>query len=259
MSTIVGGIDAGSYSTKAVLLGDGEILAYSTVVAGMGSVSDASRAALAEAMTSAGIARSDVSRFVVTGSAGRFVSLGGEGALEVACMARGVAFHKHTIRNVLDVGAEHCVAVQCLDGQALTVARTDACAAGAGIFLQVVAELLELPLEEMGRMALESEEAVEIVSRCAVFAESEIISLLHAGTSPEAVLRGVYQGLALRLHPLLLQTGLRGEVALIGGGAQDVGLVAAVEERLGAPVFIPPGPSTVTALGAALIAGDQVA
>lgn len=253
------GIDAGSYSVKAVLLSEGEILARATNVAGLKSVAEVARGALAQALATAGVSLGDVARLVATGSGGSHVVLADDAALEVRCIARGVEYHDPSITNVLDVGAEHCVAVHCADGEAITVARTDSCAAGAGIFLRVVADLLDVPVEAMGQMALESAEGAEIVSRCAVFAESEIISLVHSGTRTEAIVRGVYRALATRLHPLLLQVGLRGGVAVIGGGAEDVGLVGALEERLGARVFIPPHPSTVGALGAALIAGEQLA
>ncbi|MCL4367737.1 MAG: acyl-CoA dehydratase activase [Actinobacteria bacterium] len=258
MPTVVGGIDAGSYSAKAVLLGDGEILAWASSVAGLHSMAETAEGVLAEVLAQARIDQSDVACIVVTGAGAGSVSVADETALEVVCMARGATHHSHALSTVLDVGAEHCVAVACCDGQALAVARTDSCAAGAGIFLKVVAEVLEVSLDDMGPMALAAGETAEIVSRCAVFAESEIISLVHAGTSKESIVRGVYQGLAARLQPLVLQTGGRGEIAVIGGGAEDVGLVAALEERLGRPVFVPPCPAMVTALGAALVAGDSV-
>lgn len=256
MTLIVGGIDAGSYSVKVVLLAGDALLARQAVVAGSRSEAEAAASALDDAAAAAGISIENIGRLVATGSGRSLVPFADDTALEVMCAARGVDYYNQDIRNVMDVGAEHCVAVQCLDGQPLNVARTDACAAGAGIFLQVVSSLLEMPLEAMGPVALHSGEVAEVVSRCAVFAESDIISLIHSGTSTEAILRGVYQGLAMRLYPLFVQVGIRGAVAMIGGGAEDVGLVAFMEERLGVPVFIPPYPSSVAALGAALIARD---
>lgn len=255
---MAGGIDAGSFSVKAVLLRDGEILSWATVVAGLRSVAEVAGDAFAQALAIARLRPEEIGHVVATGSGGSHVGVADDTALDVRCMARGVEYHDPSITNVLDVGAEHCVAVRCSDGEAVTVARTDSCAAGAGIFLRIVADLLELPLESMGRMAKESEEGAEIVSRCAVFAESEIISLVHSGTKTEAIVRGVYRALATRLHPLLLRVGLQGGVAVAGGGAEDVGLVQALEGRLGARVFIPPRPATVNALGAALIAGGNL-
>lgn len=256
MTAIVGGIDAGSYSVKVLLLAEDEVLARHAVVAGSRSEAEAATCALNDAVAAAGISSGDIGRLVATGSGRSLVPFADDTALEVICAARGVDYFGQNIRNVMDVGAEHCVAVQCLDGQVISVARTDACAAGAGIFLQVVSKLLEVPLEAMGPMALQSGEVAEVVSRCAVFAESDIISLVHSGTSTEAILRGVYHGLAMRLYPLLVQVGLRGIVAMIGGGAEDAGLVTFMEERLRASIFVPPHPSSVAALGAALIARD---
>ncbi|MDD5335393.1 MAG: acyl-CoA dehydratase activase [Rhodoferax sp.] len=258
MQTVLVGIDAGSYSAKAVLLADGEVLARATAVAGLRSIAEAAEGAFAQVLSIAGVERSVVTRVVATGSGAGNVAFADETALEVICIARGTTHHLHTVGTVLDVGAEHCVAVGCSNGQALAVARTDRCAAGAGILLKVVAEVLEVSLDDMGPMALGGGETAEISFRCAVFAESEIISLVHSGISKESIVRGVYQGLAARLRPLVRRSGGRDEVAVIGGGAEDVGLVAALEERLGKSVCVPPHPATVSALGAALVAGDRV-
>lgn len=254
---IFAGIDAGSYSVKVVLLAQSEILARVTLPAGLKRVAEAAEGALNNAVAEAGISKADIRHTIATGIGRPYVSFADGVALEVMCLARGVNYSRDSIRTVLDVGAEHCLALQCLNGQAITVARTDACAAGAGIFLQVVARLLEVPIEEMGQMSLQSKQVAEIVSRCAVFAETEIISLVHAGMRAEAILKGVYRGLALRLYPLLVQVGLKRDVAMVGGGAKDIGLIAAMEEQVGMPIFVPPYPSTVAALGAALIAGDR--
>jgi activator of 2-hydroxyglutaryl-CoA dehydratase len=118
----------------------------------------------------------------------------------------------------------------------------------------MVADILNVSLEEMGEMSLGSTELVEVDNTCAVFAESEIISLIHAKKKPQDILKGVYRGLALRLHPLLIQVGLEREVALVGGVAMDTGVRRALEEKLGYEVLIPANPFTVTALGAAMIA-----
>jgi len=118
----------------------------------------------------------------------------------------------------------------------------------------MVSDILRVPLEEMGELALSSTEVVEVDSTCAVFAESEIISLIHAKKKPQDILRGVYRGLARRLHPLLLQVDLEREVALVGGVALDSGVHRAMEELLGYQFLIPQNPLTVSALGAAIVA-----
>lgn len=259
MGTFVAGIDAGSYSVKAVLLANGEVLARASVVAGLRSIGETAESAFGTALDDAGVDRNAVACVMSTGSGAGSVAFSDDTALEVICAARAATGFLHGAGTVLDVGAEHCVAVGCRNGQALASARTDICAAGAGVLLKVVAEVLELPLEQMGSMALGDGEAADISFRCAVFAETEIISLIHSGTSKESIVRGVYQVLAARLSPLVRRAGGRGEVAVIGGGAEDEGLVAALRERLGASVFVPPHPASMSALGAALIAADRAA
>ena len=106
----------------------------------------------------------------------------------------------------------------------------------------------------MGAISLKSTEKIEVNNLCAVFAESEIISLVHSKKKIEDILRGVYRGLALRLYPQLLQVGLEKDIALVGGMARDIGLQSAIEELLGHKIVLFEDPITIGALGAAIIA-----
>jgi benzoyl-CoA reductase subunit D len=210
------------------------------------------------ALSRAGIGRDKLDYIVVTGRGKSFIALADDTAPDAMCLARGIHAVLPGVHSVLDVGAEKALAVRCSEGRVINMASSDKCASGTGTSLQMVSDILDVSLEQMGEISLSSTEVVEVDNTCAVFAESEIISLVHAKKKPRDILKGVYRGLALRLHPLLVQVGLEREVTLAGGVAMDKGVRRALEEKLGYEVVIPGNPFTVNALGAAMIAEAQV-
>jgi benzoyl-CoA reductase subunit D len=255
---IVAGIDSGLYSTKVVLLEQGRILAEAVVPAGMETADRAAERGLEVAFQKAGSSRADLRYTVVTGRGKSFISFVDEAAPDFMCLAQGMYRILPSVHSALDVGAEKSLAVRCSRGRVLNMASNDKCASGTGTYLQMVSNILGVPLEGMGQLSLSSTEKVEVDNTCAVFAESEIISLVHSKKKPQDILRGVYQGLALRLHPLLVQVGLEREVALVGGVALDIGVRRAMAQLLGYEVLVPNNPLTVGALGAAMIAEAKV-
>jgi len=109
----------------------------------------------------------------------------------------------------------------------------------------------------MDELFFKSKKNLELQSTCAVFAESEIISLVHGGAGPEDIVRGVFHGLAGRIYPLLFELGLEKDIAVVGGIAGSKAMIAALEEMVGFKILAPENPQIVGALGAALIARGQ--
>jgi predicted CoA-substrate-specific enzyme activase len=130
------------------------------------------------------------------------------------------------------------------------------CAAGSGKFLQVIARILHIDLEEIGPLSSTSTKPVEFTTGCAVFAESEAVSRIAEGALPGDILAGVHKAIASKIANLIIRLGLQQDCALTGGGAKDAGLVKAIETELGVPVFIPENPQITAALGAALLAAE---
>ena len=143
-------------------------------------------------------------------------------------------------------------------GRLLKIARNDKCASGTGKYLDIVADVLGIRVEEMSDLSIKSKENVEVQSTCAVFAESEVISLLHMKNRPEDIARGALRGLSRRIYSLLLEVDLERDVTLVGGVAHNRGLVIALEELLRYKLQVPPEPQMVVALGAGLIAQERV-
>lgn len=133
----------------------------------------------------------------------------------------------------------------------------DKCAAGTGRFLEVMARVLEIPLEEMGEWHFRAKKAATISSTCTVFAESEVISQLSMGTDKAEILAGVHKAVASKACGLAQRAGIVPAVVMSGGVAQNAGVVQAISEKLQTPVQLAPNPQTIGALGAALYAYEM--
>jgi predicted CoA-substrate-specific enzyme activase len=249
----VGGIDVGSHNVSAVLLGPAGILGHA-ILASAEEGERAARLALREACAHAG----DVPIppvVVATGCGRASVSFAARESSEVVCQARGAHWLFPQARTVLNLGAESSRAVRVSpDGRAAAFATNDKCAAGSGRFLELMARLLEVPPQEMGDLALAADARAEVSSRCAVFAESEVISHIHRGLPKAHILAGIHAAVVDRIVEIAGRIGVEGEVVVTGGLALNGALLAELEARLGVPLLIPPEPRIVGALGAALAA-----
>ena len=177
---------------------------------------------------------------------------------EVGADARGVAELFPSARAVIDVGAEEGRAIRIDEaGKVLDFAVNEKCAAGAGAFTEAMARALEVPLEELGEFSLQSTKAVPMNAQCTVFAESEVVTLVHAKTPKADIARAVHDAIADRVTSTVRRVGITKDVALIGGLARNVGFVKFLEEDLKLKLLIPSDPEFTGAFGAALIALDK--
>ena len=158
-------------------------------------------------------------------------------------------------RTVIDVGAQFSKVIA-LDerGKVANFILNEKCAGGSGKFLQVIARILHMDLEEIGPLSSASTKPVEFTTGCAVFAESEAVSRIAEGALPADILAGVHKAMASKIANLVVRLGLREHCALTGGGAKDAGLVKAIEKELEVTLLVPQNPQITAALGAALLA-----
>lgn len=177
------------------------------------------------------------------------------------CLARGVHHLFPQVRTVINLGAETSAVLK-LDAQGRLLAweNQDKCASGSGIFLQQMARLMGISLQDMSELSLSSKLPAEISNTCAVFAESEVISHVHRvpPTPMPDIASGIYASMVGRIMAMCKRIGVEKEVAAVGGVAQAKGLVHLLEDALGFEILIPDNPQTVAALGAALIARDNI-
>ena len=254
---LTAGIDAGSTTTKAVLLGAGrKVVSFSLLPTGPDS-REASRQALLQALQAAGADERDVAGTVATGY-GRDIAEADKTVTEITCHARGVHAVLGSVRTIIDIGGQDSKAIRINgEGRVQDFAMNDKCAAGTGRFLEVMSRTLGIALNEMGTRSLASAKRVHVSSMCTVFAESEVVSLVARGEKVEDIVNGIHQAISDRVASLAVRVGLELPAAITGGVAKNQGVVRALEERLATRLDIPGEPQITGALGAAIIAWEK--
>ncbi|MEE8389429.1 MAG: acyl-CoA dehydratase activase [Anaerolineae bacterium] len=254
---ITAGIDVGAKTSKVIIMDDGRILGRSSLVLTGFDQQEAAETAFAEALAAAGLEQGDVERTAATGAGAKAVLFADSDVSDVKAAARGANHFVPTARTVIDVGAEEGRGIRCDEkGMVIDFAVNEKCAAGAGAFTEAMSHALEVPLEEMGALSLKSQNAVPMNAQCAVFAESEVVSLIHAKTPKPDIVRAVHDAIASRIGSMVRRAGIKQDVALIGGVARNIGFVDALKRGLEMDVIVPDEPDYVSAVGAALVASE---
>jgi len=254
---ISAGVDVGSVSTQAVIMVDGEIYCYSSMRTGSSSP-DSANNAIDWALEGTGLTLDKIQYAVGTGYGRVNVPFAKRAITEIACHARGANFiYGPEIRTVLDMGGQDCKAIRCDQrGKVTAFLMNDKCAAGTGRGMEVFADLLQVHINDVGKMSLEVDEEPEPVSStCVVFAKSEAVGLLRKGWPKEKVLAAYCSAMAHRVVTLLLRLGIEEKFAITGGIAKNIGVVKRLEDELNIKAPEPNiDPQLAGAIGAALFA-----
>jgi predicted CoA-substrate-specific enzyme activase len=249
----VAGIDVGSRTTKAVILNKGHILASSVIDTGI-NAEKAAETAMMLARQKAGIDKGEPGAVVGTGYGRVSLSFLDKTATELTCHARGCHFINPEIRTLIDIGGQDSKVVHVdADGAMIDFVMNDKCAAGTGKFLEMAARTLELELTDMADMSSGAAQACAMTSMCAVFAETEIVSLLAKKQTPQDIVSGINRAFAARIGNMVKRLGIKPHLAFVGGVAKNQGLASALVDYLGVP-FTPLDidPQLTGALGAAV-------
>jgi len=254
---ISAGVDVGSVSTQAVVMVNREIYCYSSMRTGSDSP-DSANNAMNWALEDTGLSLDKIQYVVGTGYGRVNVPFSNRAITEIACHARGANFvYGPEIRTVLDMGGQDCKAIRCDNrGKVTAFLMNDKCAAGTGRGMEVFADLLQVHINDVGKMSLQVEEEPEPVSStCVVFAKSEAVGLLRKGWPKEKVLAAYCSAMAHRIVTLLLRLGIEEKFAITGGIAKNIGVVKRLEDEL--KLKAPESsidPQLAGAIGAALFA-----
>lgn len=254
------GIDIGSLTTKVAILENGSII--SSVIAPSGNEPEsAAKEAIEKTLSQAGLSFNDDSYLVSTGVGGKSITFSQQTKAITTCLARGTNYLFPSARMVIDMGAESSTVVKLNErGRVNDWANHDKCAAGTGIFLQQMAKLMQLPIEEMATLSLQAKSSADITGTCAVFAESEAISHIHRDppTPKEEIVAGIYLSVISRIMALCKRIGIERDIAMAGGVALNGGVVNTLEKELGFGVLMPDTPQLVAAIGAAILARENI-
>jgi len=248
---IVAGIDIGGKNAHIVIKKDGQILGKAAGPTGI-KKAEAVEELYDEALKKAGLSRKDVERVVATGSAATRATFANGFIPDAAADARGVIKAVPTAKTVIDVGAEEGRAIKIgADGRVLDFAINEKCAAGTGTFVEAMSRALEVSVDEMAKITLQSSQTLSMNAQCAVFGESEVVSLIHQKTSKPDIARAVMNAIAGRIGSIARIVGLEKEVVMVGGMAKNAGFVDSLKKELQMDVIVPEDPGYIGALGAA--------
>lgn len=258
---ITAGIDCGAKNTKTIVMQDGKIIGKARVLTGF----DQNKAILEsfeKACENGGLTSGQVVSICGTGSGKDSVKKAipevKDLVNDLKAMGKAANYFFPSARTVVDVGAEEGRAAR-LDekGNILDFAINEKCAAGAGAFIEAMSRALESDLTELGAMALHSEKEIPMNAQCAIFAESEVVGLIHAKTEKKDISKAIHDAMAGRIVSMIRRIGVDQDLVVMGGVGRNPGFVAVLKKQLGVEaLFIPEDPEYGMAAGAAVVAGE---
>ena len=263
------GLDMGSVSIKAALISEKRLIASSLIASG-GNYKDGAKKVMDDVLShalipqgaregmSAGITIEQLSGLVVTGLGAESAPFSARQVSDISCQAKGCHCLFPTARTIIDIGGQFTKAAKITpQGRIADFLMSEKCATGSGRFLQVIARILHVNLDDIGPLSLQSENPVEFSTNCAVFAESETISRIAEGAKAADILAGVHKAMASKVSMLVKRLKLEPDVVLTGGGGEDAGLVQAVGDALKIKILVPDQPRLTAAFGAACLAAED--
>jgi len=248
------GIDVGSITTKAAIAIDGEVIADKMVFTGY-NARQAGEKVFEKIIKDSGITRDSIDRIISTGYGRNNINFADKAVTEITCHAAGSHYLDPEVRSVIDIGGQDSKAIAVSDsGSPLDFAMNDKCAAGTGRFLEVMARALEVDLEEFGAFSLKAQQPSPISSLCTVFAESEVISLISKGEKRENIIAGIHEAIAARVVAMANRVGFKAKIMMTGGVAKNIGVLRALERKIGQKIDVSVKSQVTGAIGAAMIA-----
>jgi predicted CoA-substrate-specific enzyme activase len=252
------GVDIGSANSKGVLLNQEKVLG-SFMCPSSGNFQHTAELIRGTLLRDAGLSSHSIARTVATGYGSQQVPYADEIKPDLSCQGKGVLSLLPSVRTVIDVGDLYSKVFRVDErGNVVQFLLSGKCAGGSGRLLRVISKVLQVRVEEIGELSLKSTKRVDFSTGCVVFSESEAVSRIAEGASKEDLLAGIHRALAAQLNSLAERVGVEMEMAMVGGGAKDIGLIRALEEIRGHRVLVPADPVLTGALGAARIAAESL-
>jgi len=259
MSKVIG-CDVGSLTTKAVILNGRSILG-SAIIPSKARPEASAEAVIKAALDNSKISMEDISYCVGTGYGREKITIGNEVASEITCHAKGARWMFPSVKTIIDIGGQDCKAIRLDDkGDIVKFAANDKCASGTGRFLEVMAKIMHVGVDELGELARESTVKYNMAATCALWAQAEVIKRLNSGFSKADIAAGINNAMASRAAILVNSVGIVDDVLMTGGVAKNKGVVTDLENLLGHTIKSKrrSDPQLAGALGAAIIAKEAI-
>ncbi len=258
---ITAGVDIGSLSASAVILGEDGMITWHTTRTGYDSVETSWRV-MSETLEQCegNVTLKEIDYIVATGYGRIIVPFSQATVTEISCHAYGNHWFFPEVRTILDIAGQDCKVIRCdAQGKVSNFVMNDKCAAGTGRYLERIASTLGVTLEEFGPLSLETiKGAAPISDFCTVFAQRDVVLQMRQGAERNDILAGACDAIVKRLSGLLERVGIEEAFAISGGVAKNIGVVKRLEERLGVEARIAFDSQIVGALGAALFARERL-
>jgi len=248
------GIDVGSITTKAAVVEDGKLISDRIMKTGF-NAKDAGKTVFDAILAELNLKLTAIDGIISTGYGRNSIDFANKAVTEITCHAAGAHFLSSETRSVIDIGGQDSKAISIDENGAVqNFAMNDKCAAGTGRFLEVMANALQVELQDFGQSSLKAEQPSKISSLCTVFAESEVISLISRGEKRENIIAGIHESIASRVVAMANRVGMTSPIMMTGGVAKNVGVLKALEAKLGQHIEVSEKTQVTGAIGAALIA-----
>lgn len=255
---LVAGVDIGAATAKTAIVRDGELVSWAVQPTG-DYVDQAAYEVTQRALSKIGQTMDDLDFACSTGYGRRAVKFSQKAISEIICHAKGVNYTHPEVKTIIDIGGQDSKVISVRsNGSVADFVMNDKCAAGTGRFLEVMASVLKLTIDEMGPEACKSKNPAMINSTCTIFAESEMVSLRAERVPREDILAGLHRAVSRRVAIMGRTIGYKERIAFTGGVAKNVGIVHYLEQLLETEIVIPDPPQIMGAVGAALLVNAKV-
>jgi predicted CoA-substrate-specific enzyme activase len=235
---------------------DNEVITFDIVPSG-GNYKEAAQRVVGEMLSKVAVSFENIASVVTTGFGAATAPFSARQVSDISCQAKGIIYLLPSVRTVIDIGGQLSRVIKITpEGDVIDFVISEKCAATSGRFLQLMARILEVRIEDIGALSLKSTQPVKFSTRCAIFVESEALSRIAEGALKEDILAGVHKAMASNVVNLARRIGVERECAFTGGCTGDIGLVHGISESLGIRIFVPEQPFITAALGATFIASD---
>lgn len=256
----VAGCDVGSLTSKAVVMRNNRIVGQSVVKSRV-KPAESARIAMEGAVGQAGIRMEDIVCCIGTGYGREKIPFVAEAVSEIACHGRGAKWLVPSARTIIDIGGQDCKAMKIDDaGKVIRFVTNDKCASGTGRFLEVMARVLGIPVEDLGKLSAKGENPVTLASTCTVWAQADVIKFLNSGYGIEDIGAGINAAMAKRVAILANSIQAEKDVCMTGGVAKNSGVVSILSKVIGLRIKIArkADPQIAGAIGAAIFAAEKV-
>ena len=258
-SATVAGCDVGSLTSKAVIMKNRRIIG-SHVIKSKPKPQESAQAVMEGALAAAGLSMQDINYCIGTGYGREKIPFIDEAVSEISCHGIGARWLLPTVETVIDIGGQDCKTMKIdKNGQVSRFTANDKCASGTGRFLEVMARVLGVDIDELGRFSAASKAPIILASTCTVWAQADVIKYLNSGVPVEDIGAGINTAMAQRVAILVNSIKPEGDVFMTGGVAKNVGVVSTLEKLIGRKVkkARKADPQIAGAIGAALLSMEK--